>query len=100
LGGILASMGMPDAMDNKTADFSGMDGRRDLYIGEVIQKALIAVDEDGTEAAASTVVILPGAGANEPDLEVHLTIDRPFIFVIHDWRTHSILFIGQVVDPR
>ena len=100
LGGILASMGMPNAMDNKTADFSGMDGRRDLYIGEVIQKALIAVDEDGTEAAASTVVILPGAGANEPDLEVHLTIDRPFIFVIHDWRTHSILFIGQVVDPR
>jgi serine protease inhibitor len=98
LGEILAKMGMPDAFNASQADFSGMDGQRDLYISSVIHKAFASVDEVGTEAAAATVVmmdltsIMPG----EP---VNLTIDRPFIFVIYDQPTRSILFAGRFTNP-
>jgi serpin B len=56
------------------------------------------VDEAGTEAAASTAVIIAPAAMLMPDVE--LTIDRPFFFVIRDVPTDSILFVGRVVDPR
>ncbi len=93
----LAALGMPDAFDSNKADFSGMTGKRDLYISDVIHKAFVAVDEKGTEAAAATAVIMETAGALMPD--VNLTIDRPFIFFIRDTVSGQILFIGRVVNP-
>jgi serpin B len=94
----LAQMGMPDAFDPQRADFSAMDGRQDLYIGAVLHKAFVSVDEQGTEAAAATAVImeLMSAPAGEP---VTITVDRPFIFLIRDQQSGSILFMGRVVDP-
>jgi len=80
------------------ADFSGMDGQRDLYIGNALHKAFIAVDEKGTEAAAATVIIMQ-AMALMPQ-GIVLTIDRPFFYVIRDVPTGTILFMGRVVDPR
>ncbi len=94
----LKSMGMPDAFDPQQADFSGMDGQRDLYIGDVIHKAFVAVDEKGTEAAAATAVIMRAAMAPAGDI-IQLTIDRPFIFVIRDVKSGQILFIGRVLNP-
>jgi len=93
----LKSMGMADAFEAERADFSGMTGNKDLYISDVIHKAFVAVDEDGTEAAAATAVIMETTSAILYD--VTLTIDRPFIFVIRDKPSGQILFIGRVLDP-
>jgi serpin B len=96
----LSEMGMPVAFTGD-ADFSGMDGKRDLSISEVIHKAFISVEETGTEAAAATAVIV-GVTAmppGEPEQIVNMTIDRPFIFLIRDIQTGTILFIGRVLNP-
>jgi len=97
LGKTLSAMGMPVAFDSEQADFSGITGSRDLTIGEVVHKAFVSVDESGTEAAAATAVIMVESAAPRPDAEV--TVDRPFIFMIRDVPTGTILFLGRVVDP-
>jgi serpin B len=93
----LSAMGMPIAFSGG-ADFSGMDGSRDLYIGDVIHKAFVSVDEYGTEAAAATVVIMVLSGQVDPPTAFN--IDRPFIFLIRDINTGSILFVGRVLNPN
>ena len=97
----LKSMGMPDAFDKASSDFSGMDGRSCLagdpgclYIREVVHKAFVSVDEAGTEAAAATAVVMQTESA--PQNPVAVTVDRPFIFLIRDRETGSILFVGRV----
>lgn len=92
----LRKMGMPAAFQQ--ADFSGMDGTRELFITDVLHKAWVKVDEEGTEAAAATAVIIGVTAA--PGATVDLTIDRPFIFVIRDIPTGTVLFVGRVVNPR
>ncbi|MEW5938425.1 MAG: serpin family protein [Chloroflexota bacterium] len=94
----LAAMGMPDAFDPNRADFSGMTGKPDLYISDVIHKAFVAVDEEGTEAAAATAVIMELASA--PMFEVRMIVDRPFLFLIRDTVSGQILFMGRVVNLR
>jgi serpin B len=92
----LAGMGMPIAFSS-SADFSGMTGKRELFISDVVHKAFVAVDEAGTEAAAATAVIMKLTAVPEPTMEV--TIDRPFIFLIRDVETGTILFVGRVLNP-
>lgn len=92
----LSAMGMPVAFTDE-ADFSGMDGKRDLVIKDVVHKAYVAVDENGTEAAAATGVIV--GVTSMPAETVEVTIDHPFIFFIRDIQTGAILFLGRVVDP-
>ena len=96
----LAAMGMPDAFDPGVADFSGMDGEKDLYISNVIHKAYVAIDEKGTEAAAATAVVMKASAAPMMGETVEFKADHPFIFLIRDRQTGSILFLGRVVDPR
>ena len=92
----LAAMGMPLAFSD-FADFSGMTNIEGLKIGSVIHKAFVSVDEAGTEAAAATaVVVVPTSMPEEP---VQVTVDHPFIFLIRDIQTGSILFVGRVVNP-
>jgi len=91
----LTAMGMPDAFTN--ADFSGMTGNRDLFISDVIHKAFVSVDEAGTEAAAATAVIMPTAAP--PGVTVEVTVDRPFVFLIRDIPTNTVLFAGRIVNP-
>jgi serpin B len=95
----LTSMGMVDAFDASAANFSGMDGRESwLYIGAVLHKAFVDVNEEGTEAAAATAVIMMArAAVMEPPT---FRADHPFIFLIRDNGTGSILFLGRVADPR
>lgn len=92
----LAGMGMPIAFSTG-ADFSGMTGINDLFIGDVIHKAFVSVDESGTEAAAATAVVMELTAIPQPPLE--LAIDRPFIFLIRDLETESVLFVGRVENP-
>jgi len=93
----LKALGMKDAFDASTADFTGMTEKRELYIGLVIHKAFVDVNEEGTEAAAATAVVMEGKGA--PDRPVELVIDRPFVFLIRDSKTGAILFMGRVLNP-
>ena len=93
----LAALGMPDAFTS-AADFSGMTGNRELFISEVIHKAFVSVDEEGTEAAAATAVVMSLSAA--PEEPVEFTADRPFVFLIRDNLTGTILFVGRVVNPR
>ena len=86
---------MPDAFTG-VADFSGMDGTRDLFIGHVAHKAYVSVNEEGTEAAGASGV---GMTYSIPRYEM-MTIDHPFIFLIRDIETGTILFMGRVMDPR
>ena len=92
----LADLGMPAAFTG-AADFSGMTGGRDLFISEVVHKAFVAVDEEGTEAAAATAVMMPLSAA--PGQPVQFTVDRPFVFLIRDIETGAILFVGRVLNP-
>jgi serpin B len=80
------------------ADFSGMDGTRDLFISEVVHKAFVSVDETGTEAAAATAVMMRFTSA--PSMPVEMSVDRPFIYLIRDVKTGSILFMGRVLNPE
>lgn len=92
---ILSSMGMRNAFE--AADFSGINGKKDLFISEVLHKAYVAVDEEGTEAAAATAVIISLTAM--PEAPVEMTVDHPFIFMIRDNLSGTILFMGRVMNP-
>jgi serpin B len=97
LDGLLADMGMPQAFDPDQADFTGMRSIRDLYISAILHKAFVDVNEEGTEAAAATAVII-GVESMPVDIE-QVQVDRPFMFMIRDMATGSILFAGRVMNP-
>jgi serpin B len=94
---VLAAMGMPQAFAPQ-ADFSGMTPEGEIFIGDVMHRAAIAVGEAGTEAAAASAVVMPPSG--EPVDLMRVTVDRPFLFLIRDLQTGTMLFLGRVVDPR
>jgi serpin B len=90
----LAEMGMPLAF-SEMADFSGINGNDELTITDMVHKAFIAVDEEGTEAAAASGVVV--GIVSMPQTSV--IIDRPFILLIRDNATGAILFVGRVLNP-
>ncbi len=92
---VLSDMGMASAF-GMSADFSGMDGTLSLYIASVIHKAFVCVDESGTEAAAATAVLMQKENGES---SVEFIVDRPFIYLIRDRGTGTILFIGRIQNP-
>ncbi len=91
----LIALGMPVAFTG-SADFTAMSPRgRELFVQDVVHEAFISVDEDGTEAAAATAVVIGRVSAPADSL----TVDRPFLFLIRDTETGALLFMGRVVDP-
>jgi len=90
---VLQSLGMVAAFTPVRADFSGMTGQRGLFISRVIHEAYLEVNEEGTEAAAATAVVMKRGPAP-------FRADRPFLFLIQDLRHDSIVFIGRLVHPR
>lgn len=92
----LLRMGMPSAFGN--ADFSGIDGRRDLALSDVIHKAFVDVAEEGTEAAAATGSTAMLVRLVRPGHTV-FRADHPFVFLIRDTRTGLILFSGRLTNP-
>ena len=96
---VLAALGMPLAF-SADADFSGITTAQRLRIDEVVHKAYIDVNEEGTEAAAATAVVIRAMArfaAGDPPVE--MIVDRPFLFAITDSRSGLPLFIGRVTDP-
>ncbi len=98
LNNVLSSMGMPSAFSESAADFSGITGGRDLFIDSVLHKAFIEVDEEGTEAAAATGVVMRQTSApSQPP--PRFIANNPFVFFIRDNKTGTNLFTGVVKDP-
>jgi serpin B len=96
LGDAFLALGMDDAFDARLADFSRMTADERLFISFVVHQTFVAVDEDGTEAAAATAVGMADSAA----LQSHtLVLDRPFLFVVHDTAHGTPLFVGRVADP-
>lgn len=92
---VLEELGMPTAFTG-AADFSAMSSAADLAITDVLHEGFISVDENGTEAAAATAVIIGETAAPE---RLELVVDRPFLFLLRDTATGAPLFLGQVTDP-
>ena len=101
LNAALGGLGMKRAFAAGAADFSGMDGARDLFVSAVVHEGFVEVNEEGTEAAAATGVVVGVTSVPlnpEPPLEVKA--DRPFAWAVVDRGTGTILFAGTVTDPR
>ena len=104
LGETLATMGMPTAFDPTNADFTGIaspdrTGEPGLHIAKVIHQANIDVDEKGTEAAAATAVSMATGGPGDESKPIVIRADRPFLFVLTDVPSGTVLFLGRVADP-
>ena len=97
----LAALGMKDMFTPGEADFSGIDGTRELFVSTVVQKAFIEVNEGGSEAAAATAVIMVECMSPNPkfDMIEEFIADHPFIFYLRDKTTDMLLFQGRVVNP-
>jgi serpin B len=95
----LAEMGMPDAFALGLADFSGIDGTTDLFVTHVFHKAWGEVNEQGTEAAAATVVTVGGGQMGGSLPPPAFRADHPFIFFIRDTESDGILFLGRLANP-
>jgi serpin B len=95
LNNVLSALGMPDAFDPGKADFSGINDTGGLWISDLFHKAFIEVNEKGTEAAAATAVVM----AKAVILYIEFRADHPFIFIIKDNRSGTILFMGRLSNP-
>lgn len=99
LANTLQSMGVSDAFKYGPADFSGMNGAKDLFISKVIHQTFVNVDEKGTEAAAATAVMMAAGSAGPRTPPPEFRADHPFLFLIRDDVSGSILFLGQLANP-
>ncbi|XP_060934010.1 leukocyte elastase inhibitor-like [Limanda limanda] len=96
----LSKLGMTDVFCASKADLSGMNGRRDLYVSAVVHKAFVEVNEDGTEAAAATAVVMVGSCGPNERKDLLFKADHPFLFFIRHNKTKSILFLGRFSSPQ
>ncbi len=96
LNGVLSAMGMPTAFNADLADLSGITEEEQLFIQAALHKAFVEVNEEGTEAAAATGVVVGTTSLREYPV---FKADHPFIFIIQDTETDNILFIGRVANP-
>ncbi len=100
LGDTIAALGAPSLFVFGKADLSGIDGTKELFVGLVLQKTFVSVDEKGTEAAAATIVMMrAGAAMREKPKPVEVRADRPFLFLIRDAKRDRVVFMGRVVEP-
>ncbi len=95
----LTSLGMRDACSKEKADFTGISEERPFFIYRVVQKTFAEVNEQGTEAAATTIVQFRDAAAHDPEPRLQFRADRPFMFLIRHRPSNCILFMGRVTNP-
>ncbi len=100
LSSVLSKLGAPDAFDESKADFSGIKTENDgLHISKVIHKAVVEVNEEGTEAAAATAVVMMTRCA-VLTFPQEFRCNRPFLFFIHDNKLQTVLFMGRYSKPE
>jgi len=96
----LQKMGMTAAFHAGEADFSDMTGDSSLFLSQVIHEAWVEVNEEGTEAAAATAAVGKAAAAPPREQPIIFQADHPFLFLIRDTRSGSILFLGRMSNPK
>ena len=96
---VLSAMGMAVAFSPEQADFTRINKQGGLFISKVLHKTFVQVDEEGTEAAAATVVEIKNTSV-EPQQGFTMVVNRPFIYVIRERNSQSILFIGKMEAPE
>ncbi len=94
----LQDLGMEDAFDSN-ANFTGIDGMRDLFLNKVVHQAFFALDENGVTAAAATAAPLNMKSALPSEPPIPMIVDHPFLFFIIDLKSHEMLFMGKVIQP-
>ncbi len=94
----LKRLGMVDAFSQKDANFSGVTDQEEIFVKDVIHQGVIDVNEEGTEAAAATAVVSEKKDA-APEPPVQFRADHPFVFLIRDLNTQTILFLGRLTNP-
>ena len=99
LADVLQKLGMKLAFEAGNADFSNMSEKEKLFISAVIHKAFVDVNEEGTEAAAATAVMMTMSAIMRPQEPKEFVANHPFIFIIRDQQSGSVLFMGRVADP-
>lgn len=99
LANALSAMGMPTAFTD-AADFSGISAEGHLAISAVVHKAFVDVSEQGTEAAAATGVTIRATAMRMPEPAVVFRADHPFLFLIRDMQSETVLFLGRLMNPR
>jgi serine protease inhibitor len=100
LNDVLINLGMEIAFDPDAADFSRINGYGGLYINRVIHQSFIQIDEEGTEAAAATIVEICLTSALPGNTGFHMYVNRPYIFIIRERVKNTILFIGKITKPE
>jgi serpin B len=95
----LEAMGMKRAFSPREADFTGINAKGNLYISAVVHKAFVDVNEEGTEAAAATGVVIMTRAVARPLPSPVFRADHPFLFLIRDARSGEILFMGRLTNP-
>lgn len=93
---LLIDLGMPSAFDPNSANLSAITDQEDLYISAALHKAFVEVNEEGTEAAAATGIVI---GTTSVQVNPLFRADHPFVFIIQDSETGNILFMGRVSNP-
>ncbi|XP_014448409.1 LOW QUALITY PROTEIN: serpin B6-like [Tupaia chinensis] len=96
MGAVLRRLGMTDAFEQGSADFSGMSSRRDLFLSKVVHKSFVEVNEEGTEASAATDTMVTFGLSS---FTLIFKADRPFLFFIREQQTNGILFAGRFSSP-
>ena len=98
----IAELGAPSVCTLGKSDLSGIDGTKELFLDQVLQKTFVEVDENGTEAAGATVdnMVLLGGAQLAPPKPIVVRADRPFLFLIQDVIRNRTLFIGRLVQPN
>jgi len=96
---LLAGLGITDLFCESVADLSGVDGSRELYVSAVLHRAVVDVNEEGTEAAAATAVVMMMRCATVMSQEHLFRADRPFLFFIQHRHTRALLFLGRLTRP-
>jgi len=100
LNNVLQALGMSDVFDRGRSNLSGITNAEQLYISAVIHKAFVDVNEEGTEAAAATAVLIAPTSAPVVQAPPEFRADHPFFFAIRDNRSGSLLFAGRLVEPE
>jgi len=95
----LQDLGMEDAFDSN-ANFTGIDGMRDLFLNKVVHQAFFALDENGVVASAATAASINVTSVLPNEPPISLIADHPFLFFIIDLKSHEMLFMGKVVNPE
>jgi len=97
LNDVLYEIGIKDAFSDIKADFSGITGKKELFISKVLHKAYALVNEEGTEAAAATGIVMEITSVRPRKV---FKADHPFVFIIHENKYGNILFFGRIIKPE